>query len=255
MTIAVGIVAQGGIVVAADTEESSGYMKSSETKILSVLGGVQLGKQTKPNVATGACLISGAGDSGYVTALMYELADVFLDQKTLVDKPLQKAFQACIKNFHAEHIIPFAGYPRVDRPSVEMLIAFNRKHRSGLLISEKSALFKKMPYKAVGAGSIYAEILLHRLWGHADVKSTQILAAYVVFMVKESIEGCGKYKQITTLHGSTIVPMEESSMLMPAEHPVSHMPWNEIDDLEREFRTTWAGAERETIWKLVKEHA
>jgi len=53
-----------GIVVAADTEESSGYMKSSETKILSVLGGVQLGKQTpkKPNVPTGACLISGAGD-------------------------------------------------------------------------------------------------------------------------------------------------------------------------------------------------
>jgi hypothetical protein len=255
MTIALGIIAEGGIVVAADTEESSGYMKSSEAKILSVLDGVQLGKQTKPNFPTGACLISGAGDSGYVTALMYELAEVFLDKKDLVDKPLQKAFQTCIKDFHTEHIIPFASYPGADRPGVEMLIAFNRNHRSGLLVSEKSAVFRKMPYKAVGIGSVYAEILLHRLWKHADVKTTQILAAYIVFMVKESIEGCGKYTQVTTLLGSTIVPTEESSMLVPAEHPVSHMPWNEIDDLEREFRTTWAAAEKETIWKLVKEHA
>jgi hypothetical protein len=179
----------------------------------------------------------------------------FLDKKDLVDKPLQKAFQTCIKDFHTEHIIPFASYPGADRPGVEMLIAFNRNHRSGLFISEKSAVFRKMPYKAVGIGSVYAEILLHRLWAHADVKSTQILAAYIVFMVKESIEGCGKYTQITTLHGSTIVPTKKSSMLVPAEHPVSHMPWNEIDDLEREFRTTWAVAEKETIWKLVKEHA
>jgi len=175
--------------------------------------------------------------------------------ESLVDKPLQKAFQACIRIFMPNTSFHLQAIPRADRPSVEMLIAFNRKHRSGLFISEKSALFKKMPYKAVGGRLYLAEILLSSPVGHADLKSTQILAAYVVFMVKESIEGCGKYTQITTLHGSTIVPTEESSMLVPAEHPVSHMPWNEIDDLEREFRTTWADAERETIWKLVKEHA
>jgi hypothetical protein len=256
MTIALGILAEDGIVVAADTEESAGTLKSETTKILYVLGEIPAGDPGASNPAppsSGVCLISGAGDSGYVSTLMLELADVFLDDKTRVQKPLQQAFEDQIKSFHSDHIIPFAAYPYDDRPSVEMLIAYNRSHQRGLLTSEKSAVCRKMPYAAVGCGSIFADILLGRLWRMADVKATQILAAYIVFMVKECVAGCGKLTQISAIHGSTIVSRESGATLVAAEKPISHMCWEEINELEKKFRTNWARHEQTTLWNLIAQ--
>jgi 20S proteasome alpha/beta subunit len=242
MTIALGILAQDGIVVAADTEESTGgYLKGETTKILQVFGDGP------------ACLISGAGDSGYVESLMSELAEVFFIDKMRVHQPLQQAFEDCMKNFYSEHIIPFAAYSSQDRPVVEMLIAYNRNNQRGLLVSEKSVVFQKMPYAAVGCGSIFADILLNRLWQMADIKAVQVLAAYVLFMVKECVEGCGKLTQISALHGSRVVTEGASSRLVPAPEAVTSMHWDEINELEKKFRTSWARAECDALWNLIAE--
>jgi hypothetical protein len=245
MTIALGILASDGIVVAADTEESSGYLKNETTKILNVIG--------PKDILGGSCVISGAGDSGYVSSSMFELADVFLDNKTLRGKVLQQTFEDSIKKFHDDHIIPFAAYPTEDRPAIELLIAHNRVNNPTLLISEKSAVIHKSPYAAVGCGSIFAEILLYRLWRYADTKMTEMLAAYILFMVKESIQGCGKYTQISTLHNAKLVTQDSGTGMVPADQPITFVRYEEIEKMEMQFRTYWQQAEQENLWNLIKQ--
>src|SRR5438445_5672612 len=121
MTIALGLVGTDGIVVAADTEESYGAIKTDTTKILTVFC---TGADGKPNPVPGACVISSAGDSGYVTSLGEKLAHVFFADTERAEPPLQEAFEDCLAAFYAKHVIPFATFPEDERPVVEMLIAY-----------------------------------------------------------------------------------------------------------------------------------
>jgi hypothetical protein len=241
MTIALGILADDGVVLAADTEESTGYLKNETTKILNVLGG--------KDVLKGSAVISGAGDSGYVSAAMVGLADVFLDNKTLHSKELQEAFESYLRESYKDHIIPFSSYPQGERPAIEMIIAHNRDGAQRLLISEKSVVLKKHPYAAIGVGGIFAEIMLNRLWRFAEAKMTQVLAAYVVFMVKETIQGCGKYTQISTLHR----PKLQGSEMIAADPVITFLRYEDIERLENQFRTKWQQAEQENFWNLIKQ--
>src|SRR5688500_20129682 len=69
MTIAVGIIASDGIVIAADTEESYGSTaKISGNKIL------------LRSSADGDMAISGSGNAYYIDAVAQELEDEFLKQ-------------------------------------------------------------------------------------------------------------------------------------------------------------------------------
>jgi len=255
MTIAVGIAAGDAIVIAADTEESSGYLKSESTKILTVLGQVQLGSgnATAHHPSRGACLISGAGNADYIDGLKEELASVFLDNPDLAGKELQKKLGSCVKEFYRDHVIPFAGFPEDQRPDVRMFIAVQRKFQLSLFFTNRSVIGHALPYKAVGIGCVFAQNLLNRLWEPAATKEIQVLAAYVVFAVKEAVEGCGKLTNIATLHGPKLVQGESGAQLVAPSPAVSHMPSNVIEDLEKEFRTEWATAEHETIWTRIKQ--
>jgi hypothetical protein len=255
MTICIGILASDGVVVAADTEEISGYLKSSQPKIITVGSGIQLGKTSGSSLTGGACIIAGAGDAGYIDSLKMELADVFLDNKKLVHKPLQKAVEKCVRDFHVNHVIPFGAFPRSDRPEVEMLIGIQRGPNSMLLATEKSTVRKVMPYEAIGMGSVFAKILLQKFWKLSSVKITQILAAYIVFMAKESVESCGKFTTITTLHGWNMVDSPGGSKLFPPTRAISHMNWQEIDDLETIFRSQLLRAEQEALWGIITQAA
>ena len=255
MTIAVGIVANDGIVVAADTEETSGYLKTEQTKILTVLCSPPVNDKNVRQLS-GSCLISGAGNSDHLDALKDELALVFLQNPT-ASSPLEikSAFGKCLKSFYRDHIIPFAAFPIEDRPDVSMLMAVNRNHQSMLLFTNRSVVGHAMLYKAVGIGSIFAKILLDRLWNRATVEEIQVLAAYVVFMVKESVEGCGKLTQVITLNGSRIAEGGEKkgTLLVAADQPTTQMSAQKISELEDRFRTEWRRAERNTIWSLIKQ--
>jgi hypothetical protein len=251
VTIAIAIQADDGVVVATDSEESGGYLKSGATKIIHVFGETTLGD--KPSPPKGACLISGAGSSVYVDSLMHELANVFLADNQRIAAPLQQAFEDCIVQFHNDHIITFASFPREERPQVDMLIAYWRNHNHGFFISDKSVVVRKMLHATVGCGSIFADILLDRLWRRATTKEIEILAAYVVFMTKESIEGCGKYTQLATLHHSKIIQGESGAILMPPEYLISHVPLAILDEWESQFRTNWAKAEQDALWNLIAQ--
>jgi 20S proteasome alpha/beta subunit len=227
MTIALGLVGTDGVVLAADTEESYGEMKNETTKILTAFGN-----------GSDACAISGAGNSAYLTSLGGKLAQVFLSDKNLTEPPLLQAFENCTKTFYSDHIIPFVNFPDEERPEVRMLIAYHRRNVSRLLFSDLSVVAPEMRYKAVGIGSSYAENFLNRWWRPADTKSLEILAAYIAFAVKESIRYCGKHTQIVTVR---------------SDEPISKVPMSTVTRWEEEFRSKWAKAEGDSLWKRITQ--
>jgi hypothetical protein len=259
MTIALGIRAGNSIVMAADTEESSGYLKGESTKILTVLDRVPLedasAKGSRPH--HGACLISGAGTSDYVEALQEQLANVFLDNPTLCGRDLEKKFGECMEDFYRDHVIPFAAYPDDSQPQVKMLIAAQRNLVPSLFFTNRSVIVQATLHKAIGIGQMFAHNILRRLWEPASTGEIQVLAAYVAFLVKESVEGCGKLTTIGTLHGPDLVLEGESNAarLVVPSPPISYMSPEAIEILERQFRREWEPDEHESIWAKIKQSA
>jgi hypothetical protein len=258
VTIAIGLRGQDGIVIAADTQESTGnYMKGSRTKMMS-FASHQIGQPELGSLA-GVCVISGAGDSGYVHALTEELGSTFLNNPDLLtvinpkQASLQEKFSERLRRFYKDHIIPFASFPSRDRPDVEMLIGIYRKFQLSLFVTEKTTLIMAPAYKAIGMGSTFAELLLDKLWELSPVNQLEVLAAYIIFMAKESVESCGKYTQIVTIKGPKMIDSPTGSKLLPPTPPMSHVPWNRIYDWERSFRTVWANTEHQAIWDLIRQ--
>src|SRR5437899_3200980 len=89
MTIALGILASDGIVVAADRLESyGGQFKLDQSKILPV--STVYPDDVNPELI-GACLISGAGDAGHIDALTEQLAKDFCNHEETVLRVQMKA--------------------------------------------------------------------------------------------------------------------------------------------------------------------
>jgi hypothetical protein len=113
---------------------------------------------------------------------------------------IQLAIESKLHDFYSKHVIPFASFPDSDRPQdFYLLIGTQCGHRTTLWATDTTTVRYCMPYGAVGAGGMYAKMLLNRLWSRMDVDLAQIVAAYVVYCVKETIEGCGKSTHVVRL--------------------------------------------------------
>lgn len=261
LTIAIGLMGQDCIVMAADTQESTGnYLKADKQKLLSFSHfGSGVGKVN--TLTPGACVVAGAGDSGYVRALMMKMGQKFLDNPdvrlsvTPSAEHIETIMEGLLESFYKKHIIPFAAFPSSQRPDVEMMFGMYRRHELRLFTTEKTVLIGSMPFAAIGMGSTYASLLLDRLWSPLPARELEVLAAYAVFMAKESVEDCGKYTMITTIHGSRQIQGVGGMELHGPETSLSYTPWNHIDQWERSFRTTWAQTEKQAIMELIKHDA
>jgi 20S proteasome alpha/beta subunit len=195
MTIAIGIVATDGVVVAADTQETLGTWKLQHGKISAAISLFRDGNR--------ACLISGAGPGPQVDAVSRELSNQFRDRSLKADG-MKARLQETLTAFYTTHVVPFALYPRDERPDVSLLMAYDASGVSGgpqLLASDKTVFVEQATYAAVGGGAEVAYTLLERLYKLPlpDVRGAALLAAYVMFHVKESIEGCGKSTDIAAV--------------------------------------------------------
>jgi hypothetical protein len=110
-----------------------------------------------------------------------------------------------IKSFYATHILPFSGYPANERPEIWALIALSAGVNTNFLWStDKNVVTRSSDYAAIGQGAMYARILmgrLHPVMHPLDVDAAKLLAAYVVYQVKECIDGCGKRTQLACIKG------------------------------------------------------
>lgn len=188
MTIALGILSDEGIVVAADTEYSLPELKMNHGKVGFSIMGAGRGKP-RPTFC-----ISGAGNSSYVEALIHSEMDKF--HKFDIDytmEDLENSLKSSLSAFFAEHVTPFGGFPTGERPYVTLLLASQNNDAQRLWYTENNLVVQNFRYAAVGAGAMFARILLGQLWTpHMELRRTALLAAYVVYLVKQCIPGCGQ---------------------------------------------------------------
>jgi ATP-dependent protease HslVU (ClpYQ) peptidase subunit len=203
MTIALAVRASNGIVVAADTEISTGgtWMKGAQGKMACFFA-----HDEKWAGQVDSCIVAGAGDAAHLQSMIEILGNEFLGADPLLPlntmtkgcgQTMQSAFGDCIKRFYEDHVFPFAG---TREPAVEMLVACQRKTMVSIFRSERTIVNYESPFSAVGAGSMYAQWLLGKLWaGGMSVDQAEVLAAYVVYLVKDIIETCGKHTTISSI--------------------------------------------------------
>jgi 20S proteasome alpha/beta subunit len=228
MTICLGILTSDGVVIAADTEESYGVMKVHQPKIMTF------------DNAAGACAIAGAGDADYIDALSIQLGEVFVRQPRASDQAVLSNVRKQLWTFYRDHVIPFASYPEGDRPSMTLLMGLRRRGVPALFVTGRSTLRPCKRFQAIGAGESLAKTLFLRLaGGRLDVRAAQILAVYILFAVKDSIDGCGKHSQVFTLHAES------------APSALTQLTVQEINDLENLFRLWYAPSARAHWWEFV----
>jgi hypothetical protein len=253
MTIAIGIKARDGLVVGADSEESTGFLKSSQQKLMPLYLGMQVG--SNPSPPTGVCVFTGAGDGGYIDAITEDLMEILYDQ-TLHGHLLKKALGKRLKEFYKDHVIPFAAFPENDRPSMELLIAV-QKVQHDLYVTDRTTIRSARPYGVVGIGGTFAKNMLDSLWRPAPTKQIAALAVYVLAMVKENVEHCGKFSSVMILHDWVMQdnPNAPGSMLVPPPQPATYLSGQEIFDLEMAFANEHADRERDLLWDFIAAHS
>lgn len=194
MTIAIGLLASDGIVLAADTQEIVGSMKSDESKLLIANRG------RKPD-KSGALAITGAGDAGYLDSISMDICSAFVAQKAWTGVKFVTKLKKLVKDFHNDHIVPYGKFPDHDRPQASLVVGADFSDSSfgdyrALWSTEKSTVSFAKRYCAVGLGRAQAYVMLRRFWAQMDTTKAATLAAYILFHVKHSIDGCGNETQI-----------------------------------------------------------
>jgi 20S proteasome alpha/beta subunit len=233
MTIAIGLTCSGGVVIAADTEESAGYpgdIKASGSKIANI-----------SSPACGALAISGSGTAGYLDSIAEELCKSFIEEGQ-PDGPYTEPteltsfdqthsnFRRILDDFYTKHVL--LPYERKEK-HFNLIIGATRAGNRQLWSSEQTTLKSSiMRPVAVGAGCHYA---FHFMAGRYDplmsLEQTALFAAYVVYCVKNTIVGCGKYTEIACLNGWSlkVVPGWRTKEIEKHFEQYSYLEHNLVD--------------------------
>lgn len=162
MSIAVGLEARGGIVVAADTQLTYGDEKTSQGKFRAIYCSDVDPHSADPSVENaGSVVVAGAGlPDGYLTNASEMLIDVFEEDKSVVGKPLRSKFQQALAEFNDGHIVPYLGLPPTERPCLDFLIAYSRNGTTELLSTDYAVVNEAPFYVVCGIAKAYATALL-----------------------------------------------------------------------------------------------
>src|SRR5262249_1584811 len=135
MTIALGLMATDGIVLAADTEISWTDGRKSE------------GAKIRFDADTGVA-IAGAGDQDYINALTDDLILV-MRATPGIDDDMRTAIENALLDFYQTHVKPQSDAAEL---MPELLIGLCRGGRSTLWRSARTTV-RRTEYGAIGAGA------------------------------------------------------------------------------------------------------
>jgi 20S proteasome alpha/beta subunit len=191
MTIALGLLAPNGVVIAADTQETMGWggVKYSGWKIQS--------RRHKGGERSFAA--TGSGDAATLDALHQDLGDQFA--KSGAD--VQEKWKGILESFYSNHVRQFNEPTRpLDIQSVCGLSWKNPSQNPELFATSFNRLRRIKQSVAVGAGEQSATELLNLALppkGETNVLQLAAIAAFTIFHVKETVDGCGRGTHITIL--------------------------------------------------------
>lgn len=210
MTIAVGVLARTGVVIAADSQETvQGYWKSNQGKIW------WSGRYSR--ASSGCCAVAAAGRAGYCDSLISQILHSF---NSNVNAASNEAVRSLIKteatSFHTEHVAPYQ-----DASSLEVgcVVGYERNNQWGLFATDRGAVRQSNSYVAVGIGSNEATVALNGLLRRpVELRTAIIMAAYGVFVAKDRVDGCGNFTDIVymTNHRAYALPRPTAELLEQA---------------------------------------
>jgi|HubBroStandDraft_1064217.scaffolds.fasta_scaffold07007_2 hypothetical protein len=203
VTIAIHLSGGGALLTATDTQETYEPEKVESGKIISF-------SRLKP---LGAISIAGAGDSHYVKAISQKMSRMF-DKFTGSLDELEFKIGETTLNFYNESVLPFVGRLQDHNvPTYHLLIAATHEGNERLWCVDRLAVTDEALFDCIGIGKPVADSLLNRLWPlYPTLDSLAILAAYVIYKAKSSVDGCGLKTEIRFMQngrfGIGIVPAE-----------------------------------------------
>jgi 20S proteasome alpha/beta subunit len=224
MTIAIGILAPGGFVMAADREQSEGAFKSDQGKIAGTW---------KANPNQSCLMISGAGDGSYLDAITDELRHWFKEDKSTELETVKNEMARKNSEFYQEKVIPFSYYPEFERPDYEIILGCSMSASFPAIWStHKLALNQHQMFAAVGLGATTAKALLAKLYYPMISLDVAVsLAAYLIFQVKRSVNNVGL----------------ETDIVEVRNHYPMFYDRDEVLDMERHFRL-YGRIERDALY-------
>lgn len=240
MTICIGMRATDGLVIAADAQESDTYLKREQGKIV-VWHHVSSPENLNIPSTTA---FTGAGDAGYIDAFVGEF----------IGRPLANAknsFKEIIaekmKRFHDDHVLPLVNAP--NPPAIQILIGAHFETANHLYVTERSTVREALFHAAVGVGAHFALSCMGELPGIQDVRRTEILAAYIIALTKDRVEGCGKHTTIVSLHDWR----QEGTRRIPPTERMTYVSKQQVAKWEQTFERKWKPRQRGLLEKLMEE--
>ena len=229
MTIAIGLRANDGIVLCADTQHTvSGYIKTYDGK-------VDVNIFREPFLAFA---LAGAGTDDYIKTAKQALMSAFPEEcNTMV--AVESILRERWLKFFSEQLGPWASFAERDRPSVELLIAATGHKLYPKMFYCGGTAFHETSQKAIGSGILLADELIGRYcFGNYTVAQLSSLAIHIIGKVKRGVDGCG---------GSTHI------MGIRKNWDFAFVKDDDISALEKEFSDWEKSADKELVDKIVNK--
>jgi hypothetical protein len=113
MTIALGMLASDGVVIAADREEGDGYLKTDIGKISHVFRGLN---------PIGSIAVAGAGEGPAIDEISTLLSDIFCTDKERNGGEIKEELTNAHRTYYKETVLPFAIQHQSERPDYALVI-------------------------------------------------------------------------------------------------------------------------------------
>lgn len=239
MTIALGVMASTGMVIASDSEVSADMTRITGQKIF-----------VFDDDDGGRVIVTGSGNTHYLQNAAQRVGQIFRDNSKDHVDDLEATFQAWLEDFYETHVLPFQGD---QTPDIALVIGANRRSESRGWVSELNLLNRwHVTYAAVGIGAIHAKAVLGTITHGCDFESAKIMAAYVVWLVKQRVAYCGKdtHIQCFSNDGPSSLSLNQIHDL---ERIFSDMKYLEAALWAYVFGSRSASASQEFVYKFIED--
>jgi 20S proteasome alpha/beta subunit len=201
VTIIAGFRCQDGVVICADTQETSGSAKRNVPKLEFFSGPTICPEQNKLINHDLAIAICGAGDGPFVDKVASRAWDALRGVSDIYEA--SDAVESMIKETYRE----FGQIYQPDSfPQAELIYGITKGGQSRLF-QASGPLVNEESYASSGIGYYLADFLAGRMGANGErgwltTRQCVAVAAYILFQAKEHVEGCGGNSHIAVLRES-----------------------------------------------------
>jgi hypothetical protein len=157
-----------------------------------------------------------------------------------------------IEEFHQRHVTPHGTDGTLD---VRLLCGIRIGSERKVCSTQKSMVTDESPCCAVGIGAIEALSLFDRFFAPMNTLGAMLLAAFIIFRVKDVIQHCGKETDITCLRGESEVLQVTRAAVRSLEDVFREYSQLEAGLLHKAFsdRIGWSGVKPKNMSSEVRK--